>query len=71
MGFEWRVAVRFLFEGRMQTLLLVVGVAAGVAVVTYITALIEGLQGNTIRRTLGVRNVVGWLLLMCHWKSLR
>ena len=55
MGFEWRVAVRFLFEGRMQTLLLVVGVAAGVAVVTYITALIDGLQGNTIRRTLGVQ----------------
>ncbi len=55
MGFAWRIAVRFLFEGRMQTLLLVVGVAAGVAVVTYITALIDGLQGNTIRRTLGVQ----------------
>jgi lipoprotein-releasing system permease protein len=55
MGFAWRVAVRFLLEGRMQTLLLVVGVAAGVAVVTYITALIDGLQGNTIRRTLGVQ----------------
>jgi lipoprotein-releasing system permease protein len=55
MGFAWRVAVRFLFEGRMQTLLLVVGVAAGVAVVAYITALIDGLQGNTIRRTLGVQ----------------
>ncbi|MFO0459334.1 MAG: ABC transporter permease, partial [Burkholderiales bacterium] len=40
---------------RMQTLLLVVGVAAGVAVVTYITALIDGLQANTIRRTLGVQ----------------
>ncbi|MFN9773000.1 MAG: ABC transporter permease, partial [Burkholderiales bacterium] len=55
MGFAWRVAVRFLLEGRMQTLLLVVGVAAGVAVVTYITALIDGLQANTIRRTLGVQ----------------
>ena len=31
---------------------LVVGVAVGVAVVTYISALIEGLQGNTIERTL-------------------
>ena len=55
MGFAWRVAIRFLLEGRMQTVLLVVGVAAGVAVVTYITALIQGLQDNTIRRTLGVQ----------------
>jgi lipoprotein-releasing system permease protein len=55
MGFAWRVAVRFLAEGRFQTVLLVLGVAAGVAVVTYITALVEGLQGNTIRRTLGVQ----------------
>ena len=39
----------------MQTLLLVIGVAAGVAVVTYITALVDGLQANTIRRTLGVQ----------------
>jgi lipoprotein-releasing system permease protein len=55
MGFAWRVAVRFLAEGRFQTLLVVFGVAAGVAVVTYITALVNGLQGNTIRRTLGVQ----------------
>jgi lipoprotein-releasing system permease protein len=55
MGFAWRVAVRFLLEGRFQTLLLVLGVAAGVGVVTYITALVEGLQANTIRRTLGVQ----------------
>ena len=30
LGFEWRVALRFLREGRMQTLLIIVGVAAGV-----------------------------------------
>jgi lipoprotein-releasing system permease protein len=36
-------------------MLLILGVAAGVAVVTYITALVEGLQANTIRRTLGVQ----------------
>ena len=35
-GFEVQVALRFLAEGRMQTLLIVVGVAAGVAVVAYI-----------------------------------
>ena len=31
--FEWTVALRFLREGRMQSLLIVAGVAAGVAVV--------------------------------------
>jgi lipoprotein-releasing system permease protein len=55
LGFERRVAVRFLREGRMQTLLIVVGVAAGVAVVTYISALITGLQSNTLEKTLGAQ----------------
>ena len=53
LGFEWRVAVRFLREGRMQTVLIVVGVAAGVAVIAYISALISGLQSNLIAKTLG------------------
>lgn len=55
LGFEWQVAVRFLREGRFQSLLIVVGVAAGVAVVTYISALISGLQGNTLAKTLGAQ----------------
>lgn len=55
LGFEWRVALRFLREGRMQSLLIVAGVAAGVAVITYITALIHGLQANTIAKTLGTQ----------------
>ncbi|HEX4858009.1 MAG TPA: ABC transporter permease, partial [Usitatibacteraceae bacterium] len=54
-GFAWTVAVRFLREGRFQSLLIIVGVAAGVGVVTYISALIDGLQGNTIVRTLGTQ----------------
>lgn len=53
LGFEWRVAVRFLREGRMQTVLIIVGVAAGVAVIAYISALISGLQTNLIAKTLG------------------
>lgn len=53
LGFEWTVAWRFLREGRMQTALIVVGVAAGVAVIAYISALISGLQGNTVAKTLG------------------
>lgn len=55
LGFEWRVALRFLREGRMQTVLIVVGVAAGVAVIAYISALVEGLQGNTLAKTLGAQ----------------
>ncbi|HEY0825033.1 MAG TPA: FtsX-like permease family protein, partial [Ramlibacter sp.] len=55
LGFERRVAVRFLREGRMQSLLIIVGVAAGVAVVAYISALISGLQGNTLAKTLGAQ----------------
>ncbi len=55
LGFERRVAWRFLREGRMQTLLIIVGVAAGVAVVAYISALISGLQRNTLDKTLGAQ----------------
>ncbi|MDD2610416.1 MAG: ABC transporter permease [Giesbergeria sp.] len=55
LGFEWRVALRFLREGRMQTLLIMVGVAAGVAVIAYISALINGLQSNTLAKTLGAQ----------------
>lgn len=54
-GFERQVALRFLREGRMQTLLIVVGVAAGVAVVAYISALVTGLQRNTLDKTLGAQ----------------
>ena len=54
-GFELRVALRFLREGRMQTVLIIVGVAAGVAVIAYISALISGLQGSTLTKTLGAQ----------------
>jgi lipoprotein-releasing system permease protein len=55
LAFERRVALRFLREGRMQTVLIVVGVAFGVAVVAYITALVTGLQRNTLDKTLGAQ----------------
>ena len=55
LGFEWRVALRFLREGRMQTVLIIVGVAAGVAVIAYISALISGLQNSTLTKTLGAQ----------------
>jgi lipoprotein-releasing system permease protein len=55
LGFEVRVALRFLREGRMQTLLIIIGVAAGVAVIAYISALISGLQTSTLTKTLGAQ----------------
>jgi lipoprotein-releasing system permease protein len=55
LGFERRVAIRFLSEGRVQTLLIVIGVAAGVAVIAYISALVIGLQSNTFEKTLGTQ----------------
>jgi lipoprotein-releasing system permease protein len=54
-GFEWQVAIRFLREGRMQSLLIVFGVASGVAVFAYISALVEGLENNTLEKTLGAQ----------------
>jgi len=50
--FVWTVAWRLLRDGRFQTWLIVGGVTIGVAVVVYITAIIDGLQANIIERTL-------------------
>jgi lipoprotein-releasing system permease protein len=55
MKFELTLAWRFLREGRFQSALIVIGVAVGVAVVIYISALILGLQANTVNRTLGAQ----------------
>ena len=55
MPFEWIVALRFLREGRLQTALIIGGAGAGVAVVLFITALVSGLQANTIKRVLGTQ----------------
>jgi lipoprotein-releasing system permease protein len=55
IGFELTVALRFLREGRFQSVLILVGVAFGVAVVAYISALVTGLQQNTLTKTLGAQ----------------
>lgn len=52
MPFEWIVALRFLREGRMQTLFIVCGVAIGVAVIVFMSALLTGMQANFVRRVL-------------------
>ena len=53
--FEWTLATRLLLEGRAQTLLIVTGIAVGVAVIIFLTALIGGLQAQIINRTLGTQ----------------
>ncbi len=52
MPFEWIAAIRFLREGRMQSLLIIVGVGVGVAVIVFMSALLSGLQANLVKRTL-------------------
>lgn len=53
MPFEWLVALRFLREGRIQTLLILLGVSTGVGVIIFLSALITGLQASLIEKTLG------------------
>ena len=55
LPFEWIVAIRFLREGRLQTLFIVAGVALGVAVIVFMSALMTGLQMNFIRRVLSAQ----------------
>lgn len=50
--FEWIVASRLLREGRWQTAFIIGGVAIGVAVIVFMSALLNGLQANFIRRVL-------------------
>lgn len=56
LSFEWIVALRFLREGRLQTLFIVSGVAIGVGVIVFMSALLAGLQTNFIRRVLSAQS---------------
>lgn len=53
--FEWIVAIRFLREGRLQTVFIVAGVAIGVAVIVFMSAMMTGLQSNFIKRVLSAQ----------------
>ncbi|MCW6511897.1 ABC transporter permease [Lichenifustis flavocetrariae] len=52
LPFEWIAAIRFLREGRMQTLFIITGIAIGVGVIVFMSALLTGLQANFIKRVL-------------------
>lgn len=53
MRFELKVALRFLREGKGQTLFILLGIAIGVAVQVFLGTLITGLQRDLINTTVG------------------
>ena len=55
MPFEWFVALRYLREGRSQTALILAAISVGVSVVVFLSALINGLQTNLLKQTLGTQ----------------
>ena len=50
--FTWLAALRFLRDGRMQTLFILGGIAIGVAVIVFMSAMLAGLEQNFIKRVL-------------------
>ena len=54
MPFAWFVALRYLRDAKGQTALILAAVAVGVAVVVFLSALINGLQVSLIEKTLGL-----------------
>lgn len=52
LPFEWITAVRFLREGRLQTIFIIGGIAIGVAVIVFMSAMLAGLEANFIKRVL-------------------
>ena len=61
LPFEWIVAVRFLREGRLQTVFIIAGVAIGVGVIVFMSSLLSGLQSNFIRRVLSTQSHIQFL----------
>jgi lipoprotein-releasing system permease protein len=55
LPFEVIAAIRFLREGLVQTLLIIVGVAVGVSVIVFMSALLNGVQSNILNRVLSTQ----------------
>lgn len=51
--FELSLARRFMEENKVQTAVIILGIAIGVAVMVFLTALIDGLQADLIQKTVG------------------
>ena len=52
LPFEWIAAARFLREGRLQTVSIMVGVSIGVGVIIFMSAALSGQQANIAKRVL-------------------
>ena len=52
LPFEWIAAHRFLREGRLQTVSIMVGVSIGVGVIIFMSAALVGQQANIVKRVL-------------------
>jgi lipoprotein-releasing system permease protein len=55
LPFEWIAANRFLREGRMQSISIILGVSIGVGVIIFMSAALAGQQANIIRRVLSAQ----------------
>ena len=55
MPLDWYVALSFMRELRAQTMLTVTAVGVGVAVMVFLSALINGLQARLVEQTLGTQ----------------
>ena len=52
LPFEWVLATRFMREGFLQTLFIIAGVALGVSVIVFMSALLAGLQSSIFKTLL-------------------
>ena len=52
LPYEWVLATRFLREGLLQTLFIIAGVALGVSVIVFMSALLTGLQASIFKTLL-------------------
>lgn len=52
LPFDWITALRFLREGRMQTGFIIGGIAIGVGVIVFMSAMLAGLEQNFLKRVL-------------------
>ena len=55
LPFEWIAANRFLREGRLQTIFILLGVSIGVGVIIFMSAALAGQLANVVRRVLSAQ----------------
>lgn len=61
LPFEWIAAMRFLREGRMQSIAIILGVSIGVGVIVFMSAALAAQMDNIIHRVLSAQaHVVLW-----------